>query len=265
LIRRFNITHLLENGKRIIPLDLIIDYRFIKIDEVVKISIWCTTNNKGYRCLGVQTLFKPTDNNIPLSYTLDFNTDILTLKDKEATGLFIHIDNAEFIELKRLSIVYNMASRITGRTTDADQWIDPNDDRLFVLPFIPSISMAIDWHYVTPFIASTYEDTVEEFTVTPFGISIEESNYVIPFVPSTLSGYVVTPFIASTFVSNIVTPFEISMGEQPVRMNDNLFFLGDYITPPEELADNLFFLGDLIPVAPPTITHNTINNTIEMT
>jgi len=28
--------------------------------------------------------------------------------------------------------------------------------------------------------------------------------------------------------------------------------------------DTLFFLGDLIPVAPPTITHNTINNTIEM-
>jgi len=207
LIRRFNITHLLENGKRIVPLDLIIDYRFIKLDEIIKVSIWCTTNNKGYKCLGVQTLFRPTDNKIPLSYTLDFNTDILALRDREATGLFIHIDNAEFIELKRLSMVYNVASRITGRSTDIEQWIDPDDKRLFVFPFVPSTSIDVDKYYVTPFIATAYGHTVEVFTVTPFGISITESVYVTPFIPSSLIASTITPFIASIYMKNVITPF----------------------------------------------------------
>jgi len=45
----------------------------------------------------------------------------------------------------------------------------------------------------------------------------------------------------------------------------NEFSIGELITPPVAITDNEFSIGDLIPVEPPTITHNLINNTIEMT
>ena len=43
------------------------------------------------------------------------------------------------------------------------------------------------------------------------------------------------------------------------------FFLGDLITPAVVVNNNRFFLGDYLPVTAPTITHNIVNNTIEMT
>ena len=250
MIRKFNITHLLENGKRIVPLDLIIDYRFIKLDEIVKVSIWCTTNNKGYKCLGVQQLFRPVDNRIPLSYTLDFNTDILAMKDQEATGLFVHIENAEYIELKRLSMTYNVASRLTGRATDSDVWYPPYPETdWYLTPFIPS-RMYDDALRVTPFMPSTYDAFAVtpfnasirvERTVTPFMISTYLGMNIGPFVPSHYVGYGVTPYQMSGYVELSVIPFEISCESKITR-----FYLGDFITPPVVMNSNRFFLGELI-------------------
>jgi len=250
LIRKFNITYLLENGKRIIPLELIIDYRFIRLDIDVKVSIWATMNNKSYRCLGVQTLFKPTDERDPVGYTLDFNTDIFALKTVEATGLFIHIENAEFIELKRLSMTYNTANKISGRVTGTEIWYPPYlETDWYLSPYIPN-KMYDDALRVTPYMISTYDSS----SVLPYMISTKTDRAVAPYmistylgisvgayIPSTYNADAVVPYQVSSYVELSVTPYEISTNNDP-----NLFFLGDLITPPVVVTDNLFFLGELI-------------------
>lgn len=118
--RKFDISYLLVNAKRLIPLDIIIDYRFIQLDKVVTVSIMATTNNAGYVCLGTQTLFRPVDSSIPVNYTLDFNTDILSVADKNATGLMVWIQNAEYIDIKRIVANCNIGNRIVGRKTYLD-------------------------------------------------------------------------------------------------------------------------------------------------
>jgi len=249
-IRRFNITYLLENGKRIVPLGLIIDYRFIRLDIDVKVSIWATMNNKSYKCLGVQTLFKPNDEREPVGYTLDFNTDIFALKTVEATGLFVHIENAEFIELKRLSMTYNTASRISGRVTGTEVWYPPYPETDWHLsPYIPS-RMYDDALRVTPYMVSIYDSssvlpymisTKTDRAVTPYMISTYLGINVGAYIPSTYEADAVIPYQMSSYVELSVMPYEISTNNDP-----NLFFLGDLVTPPVVVTDNLFFLGELI-------------------
>ena len=241
MVRKFNITYLLENGKRIVPLELIIDYRFIRLDIDVKISIWATMNNKSYKCLGVQTLFKPNDEREPVGYTLDFNTDIFALKTVEATGLFIHIENAEFIELKRLSMTYNTASRLAGRATRTEIWYPPYPETDWYLsPYIPS-RMYDDALRVTPYMISTYDSS----SVMPYMISTKTDRAVTPYMISTYLGINVGPYIASTYEADAVIPYQMSSYVELSVM-------------PYEISI------DLGPILAPTITHNIVNNTIEM-
>jgi hypothetical protein len=105
-----------------------------------------------------------------------------------------------------------------------------------VTPYMISTYLGIN---VGPYIASAYSDDISMYPNVAWGI---------------------TPYQMSRYVELSVMPYEISFDNNP-----KLFFLGDFVTPPVIVTDNLFFLGDYLPVTAPTITHNIVNNTIEMT
>ena len=46
--------------------------------------------------------------------------------------------------------------------------------------------------------------------------------------------------------------------------NDNIAYVGNYITPTPIQNDNIMYVSEYTPVTPVTITHNLINNTIVM-
>jgi len=233
LIRRFNITHLLENGKRIIPLDLIIDYRFnILTDKEVKVLVWGVTNNAGYTCLGHQDLYKPVDPYDTTVFTNDFNTDIFQLKIKIVTGLFIEIENVEYVEIKRIAVTFNESSKLVGRQMSCEPYYPPIIDRNYnVNPFVflmiesdrynvnPFTFVESDEYTVNPFVFISTSSTLTynvnpfafisstEYNVNPLVFVSTESYNVNPLVFVETTVYSVNPFIHISYEEYNVNPF----------------------------------------------------------
>ena len=205
MITKINIKHLLENGKRLNPCDLIIRYRYkIATDIPITLSVWGTSNNKGYVCLGHQTLNRVTDHRVPLMFTKDFNVNTFQLKSATATGLFIYIENAEFIEIKKIDFRFNEASKLTGRPMDCSPYYPPYPEigynaNPFAYVEIPTTTS----YNVNPM---AYVETVV-YAVNPFAMTETIRYNVNPMLFSSIVGYGVNPFaFVETVVFN-VNPF----------------------------------------------------------
>ena len=260
---------MLQDGKRIVPIELVIDYHFVRLDSPdVSVSLWGTTNNKGYVCLGQQTLFKPVDGRYPVSRTLDFNTDIFQLKSVEATGLFIYIENVEYVEIKRLSVTHNTASKLSGRAVACGPYYPPYPESGYdVTPAV--IVIGNNTYHVTPAVLGAFES----YRVSPAIQSIRREYVVTPAVVSTYEGYIVTPAVINTYqgyqitpaVQDLFTRFYVTPAVCDLSYEESMMFFAHEITEGAEDNGSIMYLGDYIPVTAPTITHNIVNNTIVMT
>jgi hypothetical protein len=114
--RRFNITHLLENGVRLIGRRLIIDYRYIRDDlendNRSAISIYATVvdGNPIILC-NSDIMYFP---NELTGNSGVFTTTILELPDKTITGLYVEVLNSDIVEIKRIALIVAQASSLIG-------------------------------------------------------------------------------------------------------------------------------------------------------
>lgn len=203
-IKRIKISHLLESGKRLNPVDLIIHYRYrILTDKNITVSVWGTSNNKGYLCLGHQDLFRPTDFRDPLTYTKDFNTDIFQLKQATATGLFIFIDNAEYIEIVKIDYNFNEASKLTGREMECSPYYPPYPEVGYnVNPFVYAEIPTTTSYNINPM---AYVETAV-YAVNPLTFTEVRQYTVNPFIFADTAVYNVNPLAFSSFEDYSVNP-----------------------------------------------------------
>lgn len=210
-IKRINTLGLLEDGKRLNPCDLIIDYRFrILTNKEVVVSVWGESEDQGYFCLGHQNLYKPTDCRVPVTKTRDFNTDIFQLKMHNTVGLFLFIENAEYVEIKRIDFCFNESAKLTGRSMECDPYYPPYPETGYNVNPFAMISIPIIEQYIVNPMVITVADI---FSVNPMVI-IESSAYnVNPMLFNSIAGYGINPF---TFVETVV--FNVN---QFVGIDDN--------------------------------------------
>ncbi len=204
-VKRINTVGLLEDGKRLNPCDLIIDYRFrILTDKEVVVSVWGESEDQGYYCLGHQNLYKPTDGRVPVAKTKDFNTDIFQLKMHNTVGLFLFIENAEYVEIKRIDFCFNESAKLTGRSMECDPYYPPYPETGYnVSPFAMISISTVEQYIVNPMVITV----ADVFSINPI-VMIESSAYnVNPFVFSSIAGYGVSPFVFVETVVLNVNPF----------------------------------------------------------
>lgn len=270
MITKINIKHLLESGKRLNPCDLIIRYRYkITTDKPITLSVWGTSNNKGYVCLGHQTLNRVTDHRVPLMFTKDFNVNTFQLKTATATGLFIYIDNAEFIEIKKIDFRFNEASKLTGRPMDCSPYYPPYPEVGYsVNPFAyVEIPTTISYN-VNPM---AYVETVV-YAVNPLAFTEVRQYSVNSFVFVDTTVYNVNPLVFSSFEAYSVNPMVFKKYElfavNPLVIidetvyNSPLMWIGFDITPPIEPNNSLMWISETYIPTAPTITK--VDNTIVM-
>ena len=269
-VKRINLTYLLESGKRLNPVDLIIHYRYrILTDKKITVSVWGTSNNKGYLCLGHQDLFRPTDFRDPLTYTKDFNTDIFQLKAATATGLFIFIDNAEYVEIKKIDFCFNEASKLTGREMECSPYYPPYPEVGYnVNPFVLLQIPTVDQFMVNPLVFTSFT----AYGVNPFVMTETISYAVNPMIMVETTVFTVNPLAMVEFEAYSVNPLAFAEYElyavNPFVLHEdnpiNIFYLAHELTTAPVMPEGcIFYFAEYLPVQPPTITK--VDNTIVMT
>ena len=269
-VKRIKISHLLESGKRLNPVDLIIHYRYrILTDKKITVSVWGTSNNKGYLCLGHQDLFRPTDFRDPLTYTKDFNTDIFQLKSATATGLFLFIDNAEYVEIVKIDYNFNEASKLTGREMECSPYYPPYPEVGYNVNPLNHIQIpTVNQYVVNPF---TFVESVV-YGVNPLVMTETISYNVNPLSMVETTIYSVNPLSMIEFETYSVNPLSFNEYElfavNPLVITDETVYnspfmwIGFDITPEVEPNNSLMWISDEVPILPPTITK--VDNTIVM-
>ena len=206
-IKRINLTDLLENGKMLNSCDLIVDYRYrILTDKPIVVSVWGESEDEGYFCLGHKDLYRPNDERIPITYTKDLNTDIFTLKQTDAVGIFVFIENAEYVEIKRVEFTFTEAGKTNGRSMDCGPYYPPYPETGYVVnPFVfANQNMSVLFNVN----AMSFIE-IESYNVTPMVFTDTVSYAVNQFAFCTIEGVNVNPFVLSLTTVFNVNPFVI--------------------------------------------------------
>ena len=115
MAKRFNIFPLMQGGVRLIPFRCIVQYRYNKqlkgdvadpLEPRAVITIWAMTSS-GYEIVASKWL-QTVKNKDGFSKTW-YSTDVFSLPDKMATGVFAVIDNEAGVEIKNISFVTKQA------------------------------------------------------------------------------------------------------------------------------------------------------------
>jgi hypothetical protein len=119
-------------------------------------------------------------------------------------GLFLFIENAEYVEIKRIDFCFNESAKLAGRSMECDPYYPPYPETGYnVNPFAMISIPTIEQYIVNPMVITV----VDVFSVNPMVI-IESSAYnVNPMLFSSIARYGVNPFaFVETVVFN-VNPF----------------------------------------------------------
>ena len=115
MAKRFNIFPLMQGGVRLIPFRCIVQYRYNKqlkgdvadpLEPRAVITIWAMTSS-GYEIVASKWL-QTVKNKDGFSKTW-YSTDVFSLPDKMATGVFAVIDNEAGVEIKSISFITKQA------------------------------------------------------------------------------------------------------------------------------------------------------------
>lgn len=198
-IRRYNITHLLDNGVRFIPWKLILDYRYILENAedhlLAAVYIYGTKiDSNPVEMYHEKLLFQPSQKQNNMSC---FTTGLISFIDQHVTGIWVEIHNSEFVEMKRISLAMRDATLPDGAYGDGG-YIPPDPDGYPVVPFIQHGWVYETDYLVVPMIQSGFLST--DLMVVPM-IQTAVGNEFIEIVPMIQNGitvYQVAPMVQVT-------------------------------------------------------------------
>jgi hypothetical protein len=122
--RRFNINPLIDNGGRIIPWKIILDYaynRIVGLDKQAYINIYGTkvSDNPVTVCVA-SMLYIPTEEVMQMTR---YTSSIIDVSDLQISGIWCEIVNAEYLDLKRISFAYKQAAIPSGEIAELNDGI----------------------------------------------------------------------------------------------------------------------------------------------
>jgi len=117
--RRFNINPLIDDGGRIIPWKIILDYaynRIVGLDKQAYMNIYGTkvSDNPVTVCVA-SMLYIPTEEVMQMTR---YTSSIIDVSDLQISGIWCEIVNAEYLDLKRVSFAYKQAAIPSGEIAE---------------------------------------------------------------------------------------------------------------------------------------------------
>lgn len=245
--KRYNIQSLIQSGNRIIPWKVEILYRYISsIDESKKayINIYGSMyeTNPVTLCQ-TDELYIPTELEGGMT---KFVTEIITLNDKVEYGIYFDLYNSEYVEVKRISVLYREGSLTAGHNANIEEDI-------VLLSFIINDGS----HETTSFnltLNNTTSSIPTHYRYSSTLAGIETANWI------TYSSSIIIR--GSRFLNNIYFQVKDATSESNIKFdyivieyptdkneptNGNLMYIADYVTPSNEPTNgNLMYLTDLI-------------------
>jgi hypothetical protein len=245
--RRYNIQSLIQSGQRIIPWKVEILYRYIsdiKEEDQAYVNIYGSMYEANPVTLcQTDKLYIPTE--IEGGMT-KFVTEIITLNDKIEYGIYFDLYNSEYVEVKRISVLYRQGSVGSGHNANIE-------DDIVLLSFVINDGS----HETTSFnllLNNTCSKVPTHYRYASTEAGLSTASWI------TYSSSIIIR--GSRFLNNIYFQVKDATSESNIKFNyivieyptdknpptnGNLMYLTDYITPSNEKTNgNLMYLTDFI-------------------